>query len=277
MLAKLNFKKLFIGVGLGIILLLVFVLNGTKVLDYLFIRWEFMLPVIVGVYYLSIQPYLNFASARRYFVSGVQFGAALAGVVILINLIYEFAMYGQLKLISNFGTTVLSYLGFVIAYAFLAGVGHYLFNKNVDPDKKDVRKMEFFGKALLIGGFVFALASLLAANRDNVAQGDYYFLLVPTVVSAFAVVKMHNVKEKEYLVSTAYGAIAGLMLGLSFVFVIILSLLVQVLFNVEYVSALSSKPDQLAQTLFLAPVLIIAYTFIGAAVGFMMKFLRSIL
>lgn len=269
-----SFRKMGLGVAVGAILILFFALNISKVLGFFLVRWEYIIPAIVTIYYLSIQPYLNYADSRTYFFSGAKVTALLALIIILMNIVFELSVYGDLRTVTNFGNALVSFATFVASYALIGGVGHYLFNKNVDPRRKDVYKYQYVGYSLLIGAFTFVITAVVASAMDNTNGSNYYFLLVPVVFASYIAVKLHNFSDKDLVAGTMVGGVTGLMLGLVMAIGTGVILLVFSM-TATSVQNLISASEAVQIVVLALPVLVISYAIIGATTGLMMKLFKG--
>jgi hypothetical protein len=266
-----------IGVGLGLTLAAIFALNINNVLDFLFIRWEFLFAPIIGVFYLSIQPYLNYATARRYFVTGAKFGLVLAGVVILLNLIYEFGFYNELSLVESPLRTAISYILFALSYSLVGGIGHYIFNRNVDSRKKDIFRSNYYGLGLLIGGFSFVLIAIVSAIIDANEINNYFEVFVPVAVGAYVTIQLHRVGDKQIARATMLGALTGLFIALLQGLLSFLVILIRVVIESDISVLILNQPgDSVIQLLVIMPILIVTYSIVGGGLGFAMKFIHDI-
>lgn len=275
---NLDLRKVAIGVGLGLILTSVFLLELTSVLDFVLIRWEFMIPPIIAVYYLSVQPYLNYADHWTYFKTGALFGALLGLVVILINLIYELSFFGELQLVENFAPTFVAYQLFVLAYAAVAGIGHYLFNINVDPEKRDIKKNQFIGLALVVGAFTFVVIAILESYLEPAVDNAILSIFVPVIIASFTVVKLHHLEPKAFYKGTVLGSLTGLIMGLVQSLITAVILFFQVATNENYLESISaSAGGSINFTFVLIPLLIVIYTILGGFTGLTMKVLKTLL
>lgn len=274
----LSLSKLSIGVGLGVILSVIFFLRLTNIIEYSLIRWEYIIPPIVAIYYLSVQPYLNFASAKRYFVSGALVAGILAGIILIVDAIFSLSIINQLDYTDNIAGTILAYFLFILSYSLVGGVGHYLFNKNVDPAKKDVKRPQFFGLSLIVGAFSFVVIALLINIFGQNNEG-FYALFVPVTIAAFTVVKLHKVEPRAFYKGLVLGGLTGLSMGVVQSVLLLLSLLFQLIINREFTEAIVTNNISVGASsiIFLIPILVVFYTIIGSFVGFIMKLLKSIL
>jgi hypothetical protein len=272
---NLNFRKLAVGVGIGLVLLGIYLLDVSKLLDFLLIRWEYIFPPIIGVYYLSIQPYLNYADAKTYFISGAKFGLLLALSLIMVNIIYEVLIYGQIGG-ENMVSTLLSYLLFSISYMVVAGVGHYLFNRNVDPARKDIWKPRYYSQALLVAGFTFLASAVLASYRISDESREFYYLFVPVVIAAYIVVRLHHIQVKDFLGGIQLGAVTGLVLSAVLVVVLGAFMLLEVITGWTLLTGVATGTDVAVSYLVVIPILVVSFTFIGGFTGLAMKVIRGL-
>ncbi len=273
---NLNFRKLAVGVGVGLVLLGIYLLDVSKLLDFMLIRWEYIFPPIIGVYYLSIQPYLNYADAKTYFISGAKFGLVLALSLIMVNVIYEVLIYGQIGG-ENMAATLLSYLLFFLSYMAVAGVGHYLFNRNVDPVKKDVWRPRYYSQALLVAGFTFLASAVLASYRIGDQAREFYYLFVPVIIAAYIVVRLHHVQVKDFLGGIQLGAVTGLILSAVLVVVLGAFMLLELVTGWTLVTGIATGTDVAVSYLIVIPILVVSFTFIGGFTGLAMKVIRGLL
>jgi hypothetical protein len=273
----LSFRKLIFSVLVGGFLLTAFANYTARALDLLFLRWEYIFPPLVGVYYLSIQPYLNYADAKTYFISGAKFGTVLAFLLLLINFVYELIVYGQISAGNGFAYSLLAYTIFVVSYAVLAGIGHYIFNRNVDPKKPDVFKARYYGQALLVGGATFVVCALIAQARDLDLTPSYYYLLVPVVMAAYINVKLHRVPDKDFLTGLTLGGISGFLLACLATVLLGVSTSLSLAANPKAFPELATDPNAAANLVLIFPILLVIFTVVGAITGGVMKAAKTVL
>jgi hypothetical protein len=273
----LDLRKIGLGVGLGLTLAAIFALNINNVLDFIFIRWEYLFAPVIGVFYLSIQPYLNYATARRYFVTGAKFGLVLAGVVILMNLAYEFGFYNELSIVEDPLRTTISYLLFALSYSLVGGIGHYIFNRNVDSRKKDIFRSNYYGLGLLIGAFSFLLIAITSEIVDANNINNYFEAFVPVAVGAYVTIQLHHVGDKQIARATMLGALTGLFIALLQGFLSFLVIFVRILATSDISLLILNQPaESVIQLLVILPILIVTYSIVGGGLGFGMKFIHDI-
>jgi hypothetical protein len=274
---KLDFRKIGLAILISTILLIIFALGIYNFFDVFFIRWEFIIPPILAIYYLSVQPYLNYADAKTYFKSGAKVGGALALIISLINTFYEWLTFTFDEFIDNLPELLISYTLFFVSYVLVSGVGHYLFNKNVDPKPKDVWKRQYVFGALLIGAFSFVIISLvLDAFYISPDERLTYTILLPAIAASFISVKAHQMHTKDLVGAISLGGIAGFLQGLVTIFFIIAGLTYLFVFTTLLDNIANNGGDLLF--LFLTtPFIVIIYTVIGGAVGLGMKIMKALL
>lgn len=272
-----SLRKLSIGIVAGSLLSLILVFNVSEILDFFFIRWQYMIPPLVAIYYLSVQPYLNYADHKTYFKSGAYIGILLALVVIGIQMLYEFAFFGELQLLIETQQTLLSYILFTLSYAVLTGLGHYLFNINVDEEKKDIYRSKYLNNALLLGGFTFIAVAVLPILDfgDTAVTRATWNMLVPIVIGSYITVKLHGIKKKQFFRGTVLGALTGFGMAVLLGILIGINVLIQLAINPEYVNPLAN--ENLLVSLVTLPLILIVFTIIGGWVGLTMKALKTIL
>lgn len=267
-LLNISVRKLAVGLVLGGFLILIFTLQLTNVLDFFFIRWEYIFPPLVALYFLSVQPYLNYADAKTYFWSGARIGGLLAIVILTLNIFYEFITQTGFVLGNEPLITTLSYTIFIISYAVVGGLSHYLFNRNVDSSKADVYKYNYVGSSLVIGAFTFVLSALAATAADGNPQIQSYYLLVPLVISTYFVIQSHNLPARDFTGGMYLGALFGALLSVVFGAIYFILLLVNLATN----TAALEVGSLLMEALVVAVVVGVGYTFVAAAMGLFMKF-----
>jgi len=267
---RINFRKLFIGLIIGGFLLLAFSLQLTKVFDFLFIRWEYIFPPVIALYFLSVQPFLNYADGKTYFFSGARVGALLAVVIISLNAIYEFVTQTGFVNQINPGQILLSYGVFTVSYALVGGISHYMFNKNVDAKKADVYKYNYVGSAMIVGAFSFCIAALIAAAGGTNSNSENYAILIPVVFTTFIVVNSHKLPDKDFVGGMYLGAISGFLLSLVFAAVYLILIILKAT-SLNPLTTTSANGNILLELLVVTIVIMFGYTFIGGAQGLFMK------
>lgn len=274
---RVDFRKIGVALVVSSILLITFAFGSYNLFDAFLIRWEFIIPPVLAIYYLSVQPYLNYADAKTYFKSGARVGGALAILILFINTFYEWMTYTWDEFVDKLPQLLISYILFFFSYVAVSGVSHYLFNKNVDPKPKDVWRRQYVFAALLIGAFSFVIISLLLdAYEFSPSERFTMTLLLPAVVASFVTVKLHHVTTKDLLGAMTLGGVAGFLQGLLTITFMVFGLTYLFVFTSLLDNVASSSSDLLFLILTL-PFLVIIYTVIGGATGLAMKVVKAVL